>query len=49
MVSEYQLKIADLHNIPIRDVRKIVPNFLDKERYVIHYENVQLYLRQGLK
>ena len=49
MVSEYQLKIADLPNIPIRDVRKIVPNFLDKERYVIHYENVQLYLRQGLK
>ena len=26
-----------------------MPNLLDKEKYVIHYENVQLYLRLGLK
>ena len=29
--------------------KKLVPNFFDKEKYVIHYENVQLYLRLGLK
>ena len=26
-----------------------MPNFLDKEKYTIHYENLQLYLRLGLK
>ena len=27
MLSEYQLKIADLYNIPIGNVKKLVPNF----------------------
>ena len=26
-----------------------MPNFFDKEKYAIHYENLQLYLRLGLK
>ena len=47
-MSEYQLKIADLYNIPISNLKKLVsnfilvPNFFDKEKYVIHYENLQL-------
>ena len=49
MLSDFQLKIADHFNIPIGNVKKIVPNFFDKEKYVIHYENLQLYLRLGLK
>ena len=49
MLSEYQLKIADLYNIPIGNVKTLVPNFFDKETYVIHYENIQLYFRLGLK
>ena len=49
MVSNYQLRIADLYNIPIYNVKKILPNFFDKEKYVIHYENFQLYLTLGLK
>ena len=49
MLSEYQLKIADLYNIPIGNVKKLVPDFFDKEKYVLHYENLQLYLRLGLK
>ena len=32
MLSEYQLKIADLHNIPIGKVKKLVPNFFDKKK-----------------
>ena len=48
MLSEYQLKIANLCNIPIDNVEKLVPNLFDREKYVIHYENVQLYLRLGL-
>ena len=49
MLSEYQLKIADLFNIPIGIVKKLVPNFFDKEKYVLHYENLKFYLRLGLK
>ena len=49
MLSEYQLKIADLYNIPIGNVKKLLPNFFDKEKYLLHYENLQLYLRLRLK
>ena len=42
MLSEYQLKISDLYNIPIGNVKKLVPNFFDKEKHVMHYENLQL-------
>ena len=49
MLSEYQLKIADSYNIPIGKVKQLVPKLFDKERYLIHYENFQLYLRLGLK
>ena len=31
MLSDYQLKIADLCNISIGNVKKLVPNFFDKE------------------
>ena len=30
-------------------LKKLVRNFLDKEKYLLHYENLQLYLRLGLK
>ena len=33
----------------IGNAKKLVPNFFDKENYVLHYENLQLYLRLGLK
>ena len=49
MLPNYQLNIADLYNIPIGNVKKLVPNFFDKEKYVLHYENLQLYLRLGLR
>ena len=45
MLSEYQLKIADLYNISIGNVKKMVPNFFDKEKYVLHYQNLELCLR----
>ena len=48
MLSEYELKIA-VYNIPIGNVQQLVPNFFYKEKYVLHYENLQLYLRLGLK
>ena len=49
ILCDYQLKIADLYNIRIGNAKKIVTNFFDKEKYEIHYENLQLYLRLGLK
>ena len=36
ILAQYQLKIADLYNIPIDNVKKLVPHFFDKEKYVIH-------------
>ena len=49
MLNEYQLKIADLYNIPIGNVKKLVSNLFVKEKYVIRYKNLQLYLRLVLK
>ena len=39
MSLNYQLKIAGFYNIPIGNVKKLVPNFFDKETYVLHYGN----------
>ena len=49
MLSEYQLNISDLYNIPIGNVKKLLQNFFDKEKYVLHYKNLQRYLRLELK
>ena len=49
MLFEYQLKTADLCDIPNGNVKKLAPNFFEKENYVHHYENLQLYLILGLK
>ena len=49
MLSEYQLNIADLYNIPIGNVKKLVCNFFDKKKYVLDNENLRIYLRLGLK
>ena len=42
MLLEYQLKIADFYNIPGGTNKKLVPNFFDKEKFVLQYENLQL-------
>ena len=48
MLPEYQLKVADLYYIPIGNVKSSCLTFLTK-KYVFHNENMQLYLRLGLK
>ena len=30
--------------IPIENVKKLLPNFFNKEKYLLHYENLELYL-----
>ena len=32
MLSKYQLKIADLYNVPIGSAKKFVSNLFDKEK-----------------
>ena len=49
MMSQYQLLIGDLYNISIGNVENWVLNFFGKGKYVLHYENLQLYLRLGSK
>ena len=48
MQSSYQLKIANFYKIPIGTVKKLVDNLFNK-KYVVHNENLQLYVRLELK
>ena len=36
MLSEYKL-IADLYNVSIGNIKKLVPNLFDKEKYVLYW------------
>ena len=45
----YCLEIANELNITIGSVKKLIPNLMNKNNYVIHYRNVQLCLKVGLK
>ena len=47
--SSYQLKMADLDNVPIGNLKKLATNFFDKKEYVLRYEHLQLSLWLGLK
>ena len=41
--------ISDFYNILIGNVKTLVPNFFHKEKYVLRFENLQLYVNLGLK
>ena len=49
MLSNYQIKFADFCNILTGNFKKLILDFLDEEKFVLHYVNLQIYLRQGLK
>ena len=48
-LSKYCLKIASVHNITRRTVKKLVPNLMNKNNSVIHYRNLQQCLELGMK
>ena len=51
-MSNYQLKIfigiIKKKKIPIGHIKKLVPNFFEKEKCVLHYEHLHLYLDESL-
>ncbi len=54
---EYPKNLHDFHNeyplapekLTIGKVEKLIPNLNDKSKYVLHNENLKLYLKMGLK
>ena len=48
-LSDYCLKIVNFHNITTGTVKKLVPNLMNKNNYVIHYRNLQQCLELGIK
>jgi hypothetical protein len=46
-LSDYQRKL--LHDDNFNDAKKLIPNFMPKKNYVIHYSLLQLYISLGLK
>ena len=49
MLSDYARKLKSEYKVSSGKVPKLVTTLLDKEKYVLHYRNLQLYLSLGLK
>ena len=45
-MSDYQISLL---GVGAQEVEKLVPNLRNKERYVLHYRNLQLYLSLGMR
>ena len=49
MLSSYCKSIRENFNISIGQVHKLIPTLNKKEKYLLHYRNLQLYTDLGLK
>ena len=54
---EYPNELHDIHNdyplapehVTVKKIDKLIPNLNDKKKYIIHHENLKLYVSLGLK
>ncbi|KAL9957585.1 hypothetical protein ACROYT_G034504 [Oculina patagonica] len=49
LYSDYQKKLKDKLDLDPPDSEKLVLTLEDKSNYVVHYRNLQFYLKQGMK
>ena len=49
ILSNYCKSIADKYDIKVGDTKKLIPNLGNKNKYVLHYKYLQLYLSLGMK
>ena len=49
MLLKYCKKIDNKFEIKVGDLKKLIPNLVNKTNYVVHYRNLQLYLSLGMK
>ena len=47
-LSDYQIELKEQYNLPSSKVKKLLQTFFDKERYVVHYKLLKLYVQLGL-
>ena len=47
MLSDYCKNIANEYGIKVGDVKKLIPNLGDQTDYILHYRNLQLYLKNS--
>ena len=49
MLSTYCKEIADKYEIKVGDLKKLIANLANKNKYMVHYKNLQLHLSLGMK
>ena len=49
MLSSYCESMREKFNVSMGQVHKLIPTLDNKEKYVLHYRNLQLYTDPGLK
>ena len=49
MPPSYCLGIAKKYGIKVGEVNKLIPHLRNKDNYILHYKNLQLYKSLGMK
>ena len=48
-LSEYQKRLMEDLELKLPNSKKLLLTLHDKKNYVVHYRNLQFYLKQGIK